>query len=333
MLKKVKCDNGVTLVILIITIAVLLILAGVSITAITDDEGLWNKSSESVQNANSVIEENSQQMNNINEKLDEIVNPWVQNKTIVTKKIKGETKTLNVGDDYTYDCGISEYTGGWKVLGVERGKLLIMSTVNVGTLGLKGTNGDGTTSYPAGYNNGIAKLNEMCKPYGENARSVTVEDINRVTGYTPEHKTISITSENKYYYDNDTANQSSTVSNAYAGTYGLATALGITNGNPVTGNAFYLYYPNTLTTTKGGTTVGIEITSEAYKFLFKKADSSAGLGYWLASSCVYAGRDSAILSMRQVFYSDGDVRAIGLCNTDFGIDNAIYGVRAVVPVD
>lgn len=51
-----------------------------------------------------------------------------------------------------------------------------MSTVNVGTLTLEGKNG---------YNNGISKLSEMCEPYGRNARSITVEDINRVTGYNP----------------------------------------------------------------------------------------------------------------------------------------------------
>ena len=326
-------DSGVTLIVLVITIIVLLILAGVTIAEIFSDDGLWDKSNELAENTNSTLEENSEQVNNMVDELDDIINPWVQDKTVVSKKTKNGTIKKDVGKDYEYDCGVEGYTGSWKVLGAERGKLLIMSTVNVGTLGLKGMNGDGTTSYPAGYNNGIAKLNEMCKPYGENARSIKVEDINRVTGYMPEHKTISITSENKYYYDNDTANQSSTVSNAYVGTYGLATALGITNGDPATENAFYLYYPNTLTTTKSGTTVGIETTSEAYNLLFKKTDSSAGLGYWLASSCVYAGRDSAILSMRQVFYSDGDVRAIGLYNTDFGIDNAIYGVRAVVPVD
>ena len=54
-----------------------------------------------------------------------------------------------------------------------------------------------TTEYPtddsvafegiAGYNNGIEEVNRMCKAiYGENARGMTIEDINRVLGYTPE---------------------------------------------------------------------------------------------------------------------------------------------------
>ncbi len=48
-------------------------------------------------------------------------------------------------------AGVEGYTGAWKVLGAENGKLLIMSTVNVGTLTLEGKNG---------YNNGISKLSE-----------------------------------------------------------------------------------------------------------------------------------------------------------------------------
>ena len=71
---------------------------------------------------------------------------------------------------------LSGYTGKWKVLGAEKGKLLIMSTIDVGTLTLSGKEG---------YNTGISKLNAMCATYGKNSRSITVEDINRVTGYDP----------------------------------------------------------------------------------------------------------------------------------------------------
>lgn len=332
---KIKNDNGVTLIALVITIAVLLILAGVTIAEVFSDEGLWDKSNQFAESANATIEENSEQVNNMINELDEIMNPWVQNKTVVTKKMKSGTKTYNVGDDYTYDCGVSGYTGKWKVLGAEKGKLLIMSTVDVGTLGLKGISGDGTTSYPAGYKNGIEKLNQMCAAYGKNARSITVEDVNRVTGYTPEHKTISITSENKYYYDNDTSNQSSTATGtnaAYAGAYGLATALGVTNGNPVKGNAYYYYYPNTLTTSSSGTTVGIATTSKAYKLLFRNAADSANCSYWLASLHIGASAGYAGFGMR-VVYSDGDVGRSYLWGCDGGANERSYGVRAVVPVE
>lgn len=323
---KIKSDNGVTLMVLVITIAVLLILAGVTISNVFSDEGLWDKSNEFAETANATIEENSEQVNNMINELDEIMNPWVQNKTVVTKKMKSGTKTYNVGDDYTYDCGVSGYTGKWKVLGAEKGKLLIMSTEDIGTLTLNGKEG---------YNTGISQLDEMCASYGTKARSITVEDINRVTGYVPEHQTISITSENKYYYDNDTTNQSSTVTGtyaAYAGTYGLATALGITNNEPVTGNAHYYYYPNTLTTIGIGTTAGIETTSPAYKLLFRNADDSANCSYWLASSCVGAFFNYSDFGLRFV-HSVGTVGYYSLWVSDRGAFSGSGGVRAVVPVD
>lgn len=324
--RNINSDKGITLTILVITIVVILILSGVTITAVMGDQGLINKSEELSNNTNETINQQTEELNNMINELDEIMNPWVQNKTVVTKKLKSGTKTYNVGDDYTYDCGVEGYTGGWKVLGAENGKLLIMSTEDIGTLTLNGKEG---------YNTGISQLDEMCASYGTKARSITVEDINRVTGYVPEHQTISITSENKYYYDNDTTNQSSTVTGtyaAYAGTYGLATALGITNNEPVTGNAHYYYYPNTLTTSDSGTTAGIETTSLAYKLLFRNADDSANCSYWLASSCVGAFFNYSDFGLRFV-HSVGTVGYYSLWVSDRGAFSGSGGVRAVVLVD
>lgn len=117
----------------------------------------------------------------------------------------------------------------------------------------------------------------------------------------------------------------------YAGKYGLATALGVTNGNPVTGNTNYKYYPNTLTLSNSGTTVGIATTSKAYKLLFRKADDSDNCEYWIASSCVtcsiYVG---ASLSMRCV-YSGGYVGDRILWSSATGANTgSSCGVRAVV---
>ena len=315
-------ERGITLIALVVTIVVLLILAGVSINALFGNSGIIKKA-QNAQNTMKKAEENEKKdLNELSNWLDNQISgktsgntsgnttsgedtqtttvKWTQNKTTVTNG----TTTYTVGDDYTYNCGVEGYTGGWKVLGAENGELLIMSTVDIGTLGLKGISG--TATYPAGYLNVIDKLNEMCASYGTKARSIKVEDINRVTGYTPEHQTISITSENKYYYDNDTSNQSSTVTGtkaAYAGKHGLATALGITDGSPVTGNAYYYYYPNTLTTSSSGTTTGIATDSPAYEMLFGKASDTsnyAGNRYWLASSCVKIGSDAAFLGLRSV---------------------------------
>ena len=345
---KIKSDNGVTLMVLVITIAVLLILAGVTISNVFSDEGLWDKSNEFAETANATIEENAEQVNSMINELDEIINPWVQNKTVVTKKTKSGTKTYNVGDDYTYDCGVEGYTGGWKVLGAEKGKLLIMSTVDIGTLGLHKISGDETISYPAGYLNGIEKLNEMCAPYGTNARSITVEDINRVTGYDPKNQgdgTVYGAGE-FYEYGNKvtyTANGSSaTNGQTYTGNIGYehpdGRKIGTDNVTSITvESTLYDYYPYSLTNDNSttGECKGISTDSPAYEMLFGKASDtsdSSGNIYWLASSYVRAYSNFSGFGMQFVDF-DGCVASFDLWDSDSGTDSDSLGVRAVVTVD
>ena len=333
---KIKNDNGVTLIALVITIAVLLILAGVTIAEVFSDEGLWDKSNQFAESANATIEENSEQVNNMINELDEIMNPWIQNKTVVTKKMKSETKTYNVGDDYTYDCGVSGYTGKWKVLGAERGKLLIMSTVDVGTLQLSGKDG---------YNTGVSKLNAMCAKYGTNARSITVEDINRVTGYDPTNQGDGkVFGAGEFYeYGNKVtytaSGSSATNGQNYTGSISYehldGRKIGTDNVTSITVESTgYYYYPYSLTTSssKTGECKGIATDSSAYKLLFRNADDSANCSYWLAFSCVGAGSNYSAFGLRYV-YSGGCVNYYGLWSSNGDTDDPSLGVRAVVPVE
>ena len=333
---KVKSSSGVTLTALVITIAVLLILAGVSITQIFSDEGLIDKSNEFAENTNSVIKEGSEQVNNMINELDEIMNPWVQNKTVVTKKTKNGTITKYVGKEYEYDCGVEGYTGKWKVLGAERGKLLIMSTVDVGTLQLSGKDG---------YNTGISQLNSMCAKYGRNARSIKVEDINRVTGYDPTNQgdgTVYCAGQ-FYEYGNKVtytaSGSSATNGKTYTGSisyeYPDGRKIGTDNVTSITvESTAYYYYPYSLTTSSSttGECKGIATDSPAYKLLFRKADDSANCSYWLASSYVFAGSNYSSFGLRLV-YSGGYVYGYILWDSDGSTNDPSLGVRAVVPVD
>lgn len=334
---KIKNDNGVTLIALVITIAVLLILAGVTIAEVFSDDGLWDKSNQFAESANATIEENSEQVNNMINELDEIMNPWVQNKTVVTKKMKSGTKTYNVGDDYTYDCGVSGYTGKWKVLGAERGKLLIMSTVDIGRLELSGKEG---------YNTGVTQLNNMCAPYGKNARSITVEDINRVTGYDPtkQNNNTKYGAGEFYEYGNKVTYTASGSSATNGKTYTSAISKyehpdgRILGQNDVTSiqveSTYYYYYPSTLTTSDGEQTgeIGISKTIPAYKLLFRKADDTANCSYWLASSYVYTSSNRSLFGLRGV-RSEGRVNGSDLWGSHGGAYGDSDGVRAVVTVD
>ncbi len=236
-----------------------------------------------------------------------------------------------------YECGVDGYTGSWKVLGAENGKLLIMSTVDVGTLQLSGKEG---------YNTGISQLNTICAPYGTEARSITVEDINRVTGYDPtkQNNNTKYGAGEFYEYGNKVTYTASGSSATNGKTYTSAISKyehpdgRILGQNDVTSiqveSTYYYYYPSTLTTSDGEQTgeIGISKTIPAYKLLFRKADDTANCSYWLASSCVNAGSRDSYFGLRYV-YSGGFVNYYGLWNSRGGALSGSCGVRAVVPLD
>ena len=129
-------------------------------------------------------------------------NNWVYDHTTQTVT-KGKLK-LKIGDrvkGYTAPAETT-YTGDWRVLGVENGKLLIVTeTAYVPIIREEGVNGpyawliiSGGTSTGVidayGVEGGIAKLNEIGESYvnpnlADSGRSINVEDINTITGYDP----------------------------------------------------------------------------------------------------------------------------------------------------
>ena len=343
-LKKIKSTAGITLIALVITIVVLLILAGVSINTLFNDNGIIERAKGTQDKINEAEKGDLEEINSLNNWLEEnggIKNEekgdkptpsaeWTQNKTTVTNGIT----TYEVGDDYSYDCGVSSYTGGWGILGAENGKLLIMSTSNIGTLQLSGK---------SGYNTGITQLDNMCKPYGTNARSIKVEDINRVTGYDPNK-----TGDGKKYGQGqmyEYGNKVTYKSSGSTGTNGKKYTGGLNNGkyehpdgrvigkNGVTSitetSTYYYYYPDTVTTSDSGTTLGIAKTTSAYKLLFRNAEDTSNCSYWIASSCVYASTSSSSFSMRYVNTS-GYVGDYYLWLSDGSNSSPSNGVRAVV---
>ena len=72
-------QKGITLIALVVTIAVLLILAGVTISQVFSDDGLWDAGNEFAENANSIIEEKLGEINNVTNELKDVMNPSKQN--------------------------------------------------------------------------------------------------------------------------------------------------------------------------------------------------------------------------------------------------------------
>ena len=261
----------------------------------------------------------------------------VQNKTQVTGTHKSDNTviTREVGDNFNYDCKVSTYTGEWRILGAENGQLLIMSAENITDVELSGKDD---------YINGEDKLNQICAPYGENARSVKIEDINRVTGYDP-NKTgngqkFSLGKVEEY------GNQVTYTASGSSGTNGFKYTGSLkegkyehpdgriigTGGNTdkitVTNNGYY-YYPITLSVSSSTTGSGVASSSKAYKMLFRNPTNTANISYWVASNFFYVYSDytywgmrfvnpSAIVGGNPLWYSYGTINTVA------------SGVRAVV---
>ena len=362
--------RGISLIVLVITIIVMIILAAAIIISLTNN-GIIEKASNAVNEynddeANHVatlawseayisgvrdIDELKQRVRtgiidaglNYNDyglivttRGVNVIKGWIQDGLLITK---GDV-TLEVGDLIQYNAGVSGYTGAWKILGAkEDGKLLIMSTKDVDSLFLYGLTGNDSTNY--GVLNGISRLDELCEPYGHGegavgARSIKVEDIDKLTGYDP--KTYEV--GHIYEYGNSV---SLTWSATNSGKLNYTTTNNKTGTFKTTHSEgfFYVDY-NTMkrkSVVLGSNTIPL-ITNTSYKYNVSQLLSSVsqkatemivGSGsdkYWLASTFTRTSTNAAYFGLKTIKSSSVDYSY--LFYSDGYKDEAERGVRAVV---
>ena len=433
--QKLKESKGITLIALVITIIVLLILAGVVIATLTGDNGILGKAKtakttndeekakEQIKIAvmGSYGKDGELNYDDLTKNLEQIGIKDLPNEASYPLEVTlegviaeidengevnfttsggytqtGDTitspdgKTMKVGDYVDYDPTLganasdltysspSSKTGadsnqdfnaatyksagyGWRVLGVKNGKIRLISEEFIGS----GTYTDSSRTYynlkgQKGYINGIEELNKISAIFGhgkgaEKATSITVEDINEITGYNP---------ETAKYDQGDWDEYGNKVT--YTRGSGTALSSSATNGKTWSGTqSTFNYYDKASKTFKALTSGSIEITSTAYiygpatlkdgytqpvqgvdengvyntvyQMLFGKytidnnsySRSFTGTGtqpyYWLASDYAHAYNYFVDWGLRYVSY--GGVSYSDLCNS-YG--SASSGVRAVV---
>ena len=229
---------------------------------------------------------------------------------------------------------IEDYQYSWRILGVDgTGQLLLIAEDFVpprtggytdATTGKKlyviGSNKQETsdrTKNQTAYINVVDELNAICAIYGQGkgatgGRSITVEDINKVTGYNPNNVGVYDPKQTgngikygeggineyedtvTYYWEGDATPYVGASNGAtgqvtgnhqygfywYDGTNWNSSPMSTTATTSsrkkivsITGN-YYNYYPNTLTNNKEGTVVGLDLTSTKYKMLFLNSNTS-----------------------------------------------------------
>ena len=217
-----KTQKGITLIALIITIIVMLILVGVSVS-VALNTGLFKTAQGVAKNTQIASEEETALSNGTisigGEKIN--IDDYINQLSIDLSGIKvGDIIEYTPASNYTSSAKYSvptEYAGctgsfytdvadtvEWKVIGIEGSTIkIIPNAVSSATLTIEGANG---------WNNSIDALNNVCgaiygnttsEKYTATARSLTVEDINGITGYTPTPSTDSFPAsgygENNYF--------------------------------------------------------------------------------------------------------------------------------------
>ncbi len=379
--KKSNAQNGITLIALVITIIVLLILAGVAINMAIDSDGLFGKANEAVSKWNSSVEEEEEAIQSLLNTLEE----QTKEKTLVDLYEAGELKIgdyveynpIATGDtgaeeDYTYtvldeNVGYTEektenvtptssinmpddvevmltstdltstipeeqtYTVNtetkWRVLGVEgegaNKHILLISADPIRNAGEE-------TNYlvMAGANsyvNGPTELNNISAIYGHGdgatgARSVKIEDINKITGVTVSSTGLTPDVDQGGVYGN---------SYYFEGHYTPESWLGDQTTGTVSGTCDGYFYSGDAEGLQTNTTTNQKTGARLYEMIFGDTDTKY---FWLASRGVRAGSSNAFFGPGAVVgggaYSCGD-----LFDSDGYEGVASAGVRPVVSLE
>ena len=422
---KFKNAKGITLIALVITIIVLLILAGVTIVMLTGDNGILTKA-RTAQTTNdeetakeqikiavmgSYGKDGELNYDDLKQNLGQIGITGLPDTASYPLKVtldgvkatikeNGEVefgKTIEVGDYVDYDptleantrdltytsttdktgadsdqgFNVSTYKNagyGWRVLGVKNGKIRLISEEFIGPGEDKEIYIGNRTYYKLkgqkGYINGIEELNKISAIFGhgkgaESATSITVEDINAITGYNPETAKYSQGDWHEYgnkvtYTRGSGTDLSSSATNGqtWSGKMGIFNYydkstkkfVPLTSGSTEITCTSYYYNPTTFNNKQGKPTQGVDesgVYNTEYQMLFGKFTvdqnnyfrSFTGTGtaprYWLASDYAYANNYDVRWGLCYVNY--GDVYGSNYLYYSSGNEYSVsHGVRPVV---
>ena len=356
---KTKEMKGITLVALVVTIVVLLILAGVSINLVLGNNGIIAKAKDAETKSAEASQNDLKGMNALTEEMNNALG----------EKPKVDLSKYKIGDyvNYTYDTaenyvltsatcgsssnpadGIPQTTGlKWRILNIDEAN---------GTVDLISENPTGTSVYFSnilGYNNGPYLMNEICKAQysnkslGVNARSINLLDMEK-------HLTAAgIAARNAYKYNSDTAKYGTTktyTSNTkypslYAGQKGAGVNVAEANASTIAqpdiskGNDPYeeskaIAKTEPTTDNTSGTGNPLTVTQTYYNIPISTAnygDAASVLSnsncFWVASRCVGTDSDDAYFGLRR---ADPDTDGFNMFYSDGYAYNFNYRLRPVV---
>ena len=326
-----KNKKGITLVALVVTIVVLLILAGVSINLVLGNNGIIARAKEAETKSAEASQNDLKGMNALTEEMNNALG----------EKPKVDLSKYKIGDyvNYTYDTaenykipfetwgnanflsdGIPQTTGlKWRILNIDEAN---------GTVDLISENPTGTSVWFSGilgYNDGPYLMNEICKAQysnkslGVNARSINLLDMEKYlkAAGIAARNAYTNSSSGKKYGETKTYTNNTKYPSLYAGQKGAGVDVAEENASSILqdhtkGNDPYEESKAIATTeptndNTSGTGKPLTVTQTYYSIPINEPNYgdagsvlSNSTGYWVASRYVNTSSDRAYFGLRYV---------------------------------
>ena len=345
MKKTFKNSKGITLVALVITIIILLILAGISISALTNT-GIFQKAKDAKQKSEDAALDQNTNLDEYENELDKYLPKQNENSLAKAVKVgdyvaytpdeldnnalttlKTNLKTYSGARDNTTNSAIArENDLKWRVLDVDEttGQVrLISATPTKKSIELKGYNG---------YNNAVKLLDDACSTLynsklATKVQNLKIEDITKYMKTQPTEDTTPYSPTSKYYPEIILKEKGQTVNETPGRELDLSEQKEFINQTTKPQVSSWTlkktYWSQTMNNTDS-------FTDSKYYELFINNGSNYPI-YWMSSRCVDANSSIADFLVRLV--NSGYVYADILYNSD-GIGNPLgYAFRPVITLN
>lgn len=356
-MKKIKENRGITLVALVITIVILLILAGLSISTLTNT-GLFKKAKEAKEKTQNTEKEQNKILNEYETALnqyDEKTLVYKVNSGIIkignyvsytpdqanTDKILEELKTYS-GSDANTTSTLRQETLKWRVLDVKDGKVRLISATPTNQDEINAQNKI-YLSGAKGYNNAVYLLDKTCKTLYDNSKlasnvqNLKIEDIQEHLKYDyTQYENANV--DTKKYGGTKEYTTNKNFPNIFAkektgwvdGIQGMELNLS-EQDRPINETKSIANEKIKITNTywcRGMTS--IDFDNGYYELFIKKGEKNYGT-YFVSSRCIYAGPDVANFDVSGI--GSNLISAYDLCDSFGRIYTCAHSFRPVITLN
>ena len=367
-MRKYEENTGITLIALVVTIIVLLILAGVSISMLTGQNGILNRVADAKEKTEVAQKDEEEKMQGYESLIDQYTGTIPEGLKVGSEVTYAPSGTYNWQAKYcssektegTDDVTLNSASGQsyniteWKVLSIENGKVELVPT--------NPTEGTVYLGQAQGYNNGVKLLNDACSSlYGNTSKGITARSLNidDIEKYMSDDKLAEV---HQYQYTSGGGVKYGTqLSSAYTSNKNYPSIyakenLSVINGNKKTDGLGMSEQSTFLEKTDDGETDGKITTAtsiQPYQTYWYKDNSymqgafrtatsetnyydllipqGSSTYYWLASRCVNTYSSGCDFGMLSVY--SGDVDAYNMYGSYDGTNSDSRALFSVVSLN